>query len=224
MILDFTTTAVARPKIVDRTYASFHKNLKGIEFDKCTLYINIDPLPASVDRNKVIKVAEKYFGKVVANTPEQGNYTQAYNWCWSSAQTEYIFNLEDDWTLKEEVNVDRIMRFFDAHKNLFEVALRAYPYVYQKCPTSPAFLHERFYKKVGGNLDPTLNPETQLRGKKFGIKMPCKAENISHEGKVCVYPKNVKKVILKDIGREWIESSKFKRPPKKARFTTWVTK
>ena len=94
MILDFTTTAVSRPEVVNKTYRSFCSKLKGVEFDKCTLYINIDPFPVNSDRKKVIKVAEYYFGKVVVNTPSKGNFTKACNWCWKSAKTEYIFNLQ----------------------------------------------------------------------------------------------------------------------------------
>lgn len=222
MILDFTTTAVNRPDIVDRTYSSFYKNLKNVDFDQCTLYINIDPLPKSEGREEVVEVSKKYFGNVVSRMPEKGNYTEAYNWLWSSAQTEYLFNLEDDWILIKEVNIEKLINIFHEQEGLYEVALRAYPYKYDKCPTSPNIMHRRYYSKVGGNLDPNINPEVQLRGKNFGLEMPSKDSGISAKGKIIAWPKN--RIIVKDIGREWIENSKLRRPNKKSHFTTWVEK
>ncbi len=212
--LDFTTTAVARPKIVNRTYQSFSKNLKGVDFKKSRLFINIDPLPTTVDRQEVVAVAEQYFGEVVANMPDVGNYTAAYNWVWPNAETEHIFNLEDDWLLTEEIDVQKMLKWFRKKENLYEVALRAYPYHYDKTPTSPSIMHERFYKAIGGNLDESLNPEVQLRGNPFGLDQ-------IDASKVVAMPKHV---VLQDIGRDWIESQPFQRPPKKARFTTWVEK
>ena len=35
--MDFTTTAVIRPEIIDSTYKSFNENLLGINLKKCTL-------------------------------------------------------------------------------------------------------------------------------------------------------------------------------------------
>ncbi len=219
MVLDFTTTAVARPRIVNRTYNSFTKNLKGVEFDKCTLFINIDPAPAGVDRKNVVKVAKKYFGKVVPNLPKTPSFTGAYNWCWSSAKTRFIFNLEDDWKLLEPINIKQLVSFFDKHKQLYEVALRAYPRKYNKCALSPALLHRRFYHKVGGKLDTKLNPECQLRGRAFGLRLPSPESGIPANGKVVAFPS---KVVLADLGREWLKKQPLKKPKKKAHFTSWV--
>ena len=219
--MDFTTTAVARPDIVDKTYASFSKNLKGLDLKDCRLFINVDPVPSGVNRNEVIEVAEKYFGEVYPNYPEKPNFTAAYNWVWSSAQTEYIFNLEDDWLLLKSVSVPKLLEYFKQHPKLMEVALRAYRYSYNVCPLSPCILHERYYKAVAGNLNEKSNPESQLRGKKFGIKMPAKEFKISEKGKLVVYPG---KIILKDIGRHWLRKSNFKKPARKGKFIMWEEK
>ena len=219
--MDFTTTAMARPEIVYSTYKSFNKRLKGIDLKKCKLFINIDPLPDNIDRREVEDVAKQFFGEVHANYPDKPNYTEAYNWIWSNASTEFIFNLEDDWNLEEDVFIPHLLENFKTHPNLMEIALRAYKYKYLKCPTSPSIMHERYYKAVGGNLNKKLNPETQLRGKNFGIEMPDPESGISQKGKLIVYPKNV---ILKDIGRQWLDNSGYQRPKKKCYFTSWEKK
>lgn len=225
IIMDFTTTAMARPEIVDRTYASFSKNLKGIDLKECRLFINVDPLPNDVNREEVIKVAEKYFEEVHPNYPEKANFTAACNWIWSNAQTEYIFHLEDDWQLIEKVSVPQLLKYFKKHSKLLEVALRAYRYQYLICPLSPNIMHERYYKAIAGKLNENCNPEIQLRGKKFGIDMPTREFKISTKGKLVIYPEKKNKIIVKDIGRKWIKKSKYKKPKgKKGHFTTWESK
>ncbi len=223
--MDFTTTAVARPMIVNKTYESFARNLKGINLKNCRLFINVDPLPPDVNRKNVVKVARKYFGEVHANFPEEANFTAAYNWIWSNAETKYIFNIEDDWQLIREVNVRQLLSFFEKAPKLMQVALRAYRYRYLSVALSPSILHERFYKAVAGNLNPKRNPEAQIRGKNFGLKMPARSLKISHKGKVIGYPGNIKQIAVRDIGRGWMKRSKYRKPrSSKTRFVTWEQK
>jgi hypothetical protein len=223
MNIDFTTTAMARPEILEQTYQSFSENLRGLDLNKCRLFINIDPLPEGVNRNGCIVVAKKYFKEVVVNLPEEPNYTAAYNWLWSSAESEFIFNLEDDWRLAVEVRWSDLIAYFKKYPQLLSVALRAYRYDYKSCPTSPSVMHRRFYGAVGGNLDETINPESQLRGANFGIEMPAKVFGIPPKGKVVAHPHSG--VILEDLGRDWIKQSDYRIPPvKKNRFVRWVKK
>jgi len=224
IIMDFTTPATVRPEIVDATYSSFSKNLKGIDLKKCRLFINIDPLPNGVNRKGITEVAKKYFKKVYPNYPEKPNFTAACNWVWSHAETEYIFHLEDDWLLLEKVSVPKLLKYFGTHSKLMEVALRAYNYHYSVCPLSPCVMHRKYYKAVAGNLNEEINPEIQLRGRKFGIEMPSHDSKISPKGNVIVYPEERKRIIVKDIGREWLKNSRFKKPKGKSRFISWEKK
>lgn len=224
IIMDFTTPAMARPDILDRTYSSFSKNLKGIDLKECRLFINIDPLPADVNRTKVAAVAKKYFKEVHANYPDKANFTAACNWLWSNAETEYIFHIEDDWQLIKEVSVKRMLNYFKQHSELMEVCLRAYRYKYITCPLSPNIMHKRYYKAVAGKLDENANPEVQLRGKKFGIEMPAPALGVACKGKIIACPEKQGNVVIEDIGRRWLKKSKFKKPKKKGGFISWETK
>ena len=220
MIMDFTTTALSRPGIVNRTFASFVDNLGGVEFDKCTLYINIDPLPDGADRREVVEVAERYFGTVVANMPSTPNFTAACNWVWSSAKSEVICHLEDDWELVRSVDMAEMVQHFETCDTLYQAVFRAYPYKYKKCVLSPSVMHRRFYGEIGGKLDTGLNPEIQLRGKQFGISMPSPESKISQKGKVTVPHR---RIMVRDVGRRWAKKNGFSKP-KKGIFTTYVTK
>jgi hypothetical protein len=223
--MDFTTTAVARPGVLDQTLSSFSKNLKGLNMKECRMVINIDPLPSNKNRDRVIKVAEKHFGDVLYRLPDKANFTAAYNWIWKNAETKYIFNLEDDWQLSKEIDVPFLMDYFHKNKKLLQVILRAYRYHYRTCALSPSIIHKRMYSAVGGNLDNNINPEAQLRGERFGIRMPHRGKIGSH-GLIRVYPKKLKTIIVHDLGRRWIRKTKFKKSGggKKARFITWEKK
>jgi len=225
--MDFTTTAMTRPEILETTLESFSKNLEDINLKDCRLVINIDPLPPGIKRKYVINVAEKYFKKVEYNLPTVANFTAAVNWIWKTANTEYIFHLEDDWELLEPVSMNTIIEYFRRNRKLLQVILRAYRYNYATCALSPSIIHKKMYSAIGGNLNPVINPEAQLRGKRFGIHMPIRERGkASPAGKIIVYPENRKGVILKDLGRSWINRTKYKKTGegKKARFITWETR
>ena len=225
--MDFTTTAVCRPGVLDKTLASFDKNLLDINLKDCRMVINIDPLPRKCDRQEVVIVAEKYFGEVKYNMPKVANFTAAYNWVLSNAETNYIFNLEDDWELRRAIKLRDVIKYFKTNKQMLQVLLRAYKYHYRTCALSPGVWNKRFYQAVGGKLRTDLNPEAQLRGERFGIIMPTRAlKAIKSKQFVGVYPQHVKQVILRDLGRAWINKTKFRKngKGKKAHFTTWEGK
>ena len=68
--MDFTTTAVARPKILNQTLSSFSENLKGINLKDCRLIINIDPLPPNIKRKAVINISLKRpWGQCISTSP-----------------------------------------------------------------------------------------------------------------------------------------------------------
>ena len=237
--IDITTTAVNRPEIHDITFSSFTRHLNGVDWSRSTLYINIDPFPPG-DRSECVRVAEKYFGQVVANMPDVPNYTAAYNWVWSHAKTKYILNLEDDWRLKKDVHIGTLLQYFDQIPSLYEVVLRAYTYHYPCTCTSPAILCRRYYHTIGGKLDITRNPETQTHSRQdMGLFIPnrnnCSGNAIRKF--VVAYPEitgDKRECLVEDIGRDWLDNSKYCRPQqfpksdprynKKCNFVKWEVK
>ena len=229
--MDFTTTACNRIDVIRKTYESFSKNLLGVDFKKCKLYINVDPLPEPSLRQleDICEMCWEFFGEVETNYPCTPNYTAAYKWLYTHAQTKLIFNLEDDWILPKPIQIDVLTNAFEKNPNLYAASFRAYPHHYISIPTSPQVLHRRFYLPVGKGLDPTINPEIQLRADKIpGIELPNKRSEhgriIRMAGKGYIWPETggSHNIVVKDIGREWIEKTTFKRPDSKESFTTWI--
>lgn len=227
--LDFTTTAMARPGVLNNTLKSFSRNLRGLNLKDCRMIINVDPLPPDKAKRKdVVKVARKYFKEVKHNYPSEANFTAAVNWVWSNAETEYIFHLEDDWELIKPISVPKMLKYFEKNKELIQVILRAYRYAYKTCALSPSIIHRKMYSAIGGNLTSAVNPEAQLRGERHGIIMPTRSRKKGHSHKrlIVVYPEKIKNVVLRDLGRAWINKTSYRKSGggKKARFTTWEKK
>ena len=155
----FTTTALSRPEIIEKTYSSFNSNIKG-GLKKYNLIINIDPVPNSDENDKVVKISEKYFKNVIYRISETPNFTSALNWCWETANTEYIFHLEDDWILDKSINLEKLIK-----KNLDfnEIILRAYTYKYDKLALSPGILSKKTYKSFVHTLETSCSLVLFLR-------------------------------------------------------------
>jgi len=219
-MIDVTTTACLRPEVIKQTYESFAKNLKGLSLKDCRLVINIDPVPKEnlSCKKDIEQICESIFGQVLFNFPESPNFTQAVNWCWSTAKSDIILHLEDDWVLEKAIYFDQIVRMFSTDTSIYQIVLKAYNNVYDRCCLSPSFISKEMYAKVGGNLDPNINCEIQLRGKKFGLEMPSPEENIPYQNRIRIYSSNI---VVRDIGRKWLSSTKYKKPDKKFLFTTW---
>lgn len=236
--MDFTTTAMPRPDVYNRCLRSFEKNLIGLSLKDCNLFINIDPLPYNskselmeINRLRcgVVGVAESYFKNVFPRLPKVGNYADAYKWIWNNADSEIIFNIEDDWILNRPVNVNHLLKKFE-NNTLYQVVFRAYNYVYPTCCTSPSLLHRRWYKPIAKGMNKTQNPESQIHKNtdhRFNTfipnrktcssrKLPGKRRKI--EKYVYAYPKwrmIPKNIIVEDIGRDWIKNSPYISPVEK---------
>ena len=219
--LTFTTTATIRPSLLDTTYSSFCSNLKGVDFKSSKLIINIDPLP-EFQTNKideVLKVANKYFGNVIYNTPNVANFPLALKWIWSNVDTEYSFNLEDDWILKKTVNIRNLITTLESSKRAIGVSLNAYTFNANKFRfrLSPCILEGNWVRKVYPYLNGKMCPEQQIRKtipKSLIKPMLNYPPYSSKEGGV---------KIVTDTGRKWREKRNLHRNDNgtKTGFTTW---
>lgn len=204
--VSFCTTALARPEIINQTYQSFSENIENLDFFKCKLYINIDPIPNDKKLQQgVLEVAKSYFSDVFVRMPAKANFTCALSWCWSSADTPYIFQLEDDWILLKKMDFNKISNLFD--DNIKIVILTAYTHFeYTGVALSPSIWKRELYKAFVNSFDKKVNPEHQL---KYMFR------NTFSKNNVLVIDN---KIIVKDIGREWSKKHNLKKPKEKARF------
>lgn len=121
--LEFTTTACNRPELLIRTYSSFVKNLKGVDFSRSILYLNIDPMPNAEGAELVEKVAKQFFGRVFVRYTDKGCASAANAWVLRQPKGEFFFNLEDDWELRREVNIFDMISLLQQRKGAMQCYL-----------------------------------------------------------------------------------------------------
>lgn len=204
--IGFTTTATARPALLDRTYGSFQKCLQ-ISLKDFPLYLNVDPAPSSKGVDDVIRVAESYFGSVTINTPQTPNFAKAVAWCWNAVSEEFVFHLEDDWRMSKVVPLSDILAYCD-NDRIVGVILRAYRYRYRRPPLSPAIWRSAFCQQM--SFVPDVNPEVQFHT--FFRSSAWSAKNLKVVGS---------KPIVHDTGRAWAKKNKIRPRGKKSSFVRW---
>lgn len=208
MKLEFGTTSTIRPIISDHSFGSFHKNLKGVDWEDSTLYINIDPIPKG-NPEDVIRVAEKYFGRVIVNIPEEPQFCRALKWVLSKPTEDYFFYLQDDFTLDRNVHIDELKELLGnivGDKKVVCANLRCYNQINDmRICLSPFLGFSWWCFMLGKTLDERYNPERQTREKSDAN--PHGGKNPS---KYCSYHYPEKKIIS-DIGRQWLRLNGLKR-------------
>jgi hypothetical protein len=214
IVLEFTTTACNRPSVLNSTYSSYSKNLKGVDFEKSRLYLNVDPSPDSTDIDKVEEVAKRYFGEVIVNYPTTSNFSAAAFWCFSQVKGDMFFHLEDDWHLTREVDIHRMISKL-GNSNLQCILNKKRTPATSRERGEPSFvpslISTRYWQKYLVGFDLSSNPEYQMKTK-FRNKSTALFENRSVD-----YDSS--KELSKDIGRLWLTKNGLARNYKQG--TSW---
>ena len=222
MKIDFTTTAVLRPEILERTYRSFRDNLRGIELCDQALHIHLDHFGYGLVGD-VFETSRLFFKEVRmwnnhSNLRNGPSFPAAVKWCWSQPTTEFFFHLEDDWELTRPFDFTRLTQAMEEDPNLTSASLRAYggPENDNRILLSPGLFRTTHAKAIAERLSIHANPEKQLRD--------ASPEN-PHGGKQGLYygRQVPSEVNLRDIGREWLDASPY-RKERPIFFTKWVEK
>lgn len=198
----FTTTAMPRPELLERTYASFCRNIKWLDFKQINLFINIDKPQHGMDDieqkyEDIKSICQHYFAKVIINTSNRGNFAEAVKWIFSQVDTEYVFNLEDDWELLCELP-DYVCDFFE-NKNIKQVGIRGSKNSQPRFVLSPSIMRADFCRYIANNLTSSKNPEEQIRN----------LTNRQASDIFAYWPYEPEKVMLKDLGRAWMQKTPY---------------
>ena len=113
MELEFVTCAVNRQKLLDITYSTLQKHLKGVDFEKSKLYIHIDKTPTEENIKLVEEVARKYFKNTVVkytDDKKMARYSRSFKWAMEQPKGKYFFYMEDDWNFVRDFHVDECIK------------------------------------------------------------------------------------------------------------------
>lgn len=225
--IDITMSATIRPSILDQTLRSFSQNMLSRK-NHYRLILNVDPIGEDVRQDSMLIVARNYFDDIVYNFPKTPCFCKAVIWCWDQVTADYCLHLEDDWRLLFPIDVDDMINIMERHKDLVSLRLSKdlvprckagikYGFIYApKISLNPTLFLSSFIKNVVTLMDPTLNPEKQLRPSE---KTP-RGVLISKINNG-IYTRNHFGPVVVDIGRTWMENSKY---TKDTGFIEWRSK
>lgn len=230
MKINIITTATIRPKILEKTYKSFTNNIKELKDSK--LIINIDLIGETINKkiiNETIRIVNKYFPKNKINISEKPSFSNAVKWCWNNIDDdcEYVFILEDDWTINKKINLNHMIEIHKKNPYLASLKLSKINLKKSKKSILNGFIHEdklsfnpnliksEFIKQCAPLISETGNPEKQMRNNNPLMK------DIINKWKYGIYIGSGYDKIVNDIGRSWMNNSKFK---KQTGFLKWEEK
>jgi len=242
--IDIVTTSVIRPDILEGTFKSFTENLFK-EKDRYRLFINIDCIGDEKDIPKMLEICNKYFDEVYYRTSREPSFPKAVLWLWEQAcktDSDFIFHLEDDWSLFRYTNIDHLINILNKYKDL--ACLRLYkedipniktPRLFNKIydyhdegffisrdssdqfGLNPVLIKKEYIKEALPLLKEDINPEKQMRAAHpwmYDFIMKWKYGIYGNPGdKILVWGKR---------GKHWRENMGFEKG--KSGFTTWVKK
>jgi len=243
--IDITMTATIRPKILKRTFTSFDKNMFYKDKDRFRLIINIDPIGDDGKTVKdILKVCKEFFhkSKIVVTTPKEASFPKAVLNVWNNVEADWIFHLEDDWTLNRKIDVDDMIGILKDYKDL--ACLRLYKFSTPK-GKKPKFFRAKyvyndrgFYTSVDKHRQFGLNP-VLIRGKFFRQALPLMVDGKNPEKQFrysnarmrpvlmkwsyAIYGRPGSKALVSDIGRNWLKTKRF-RKPRSGQFLHWENK
>jgi len=226
MNIDITTSATVRPDILERTFSSFRENLLN-DNHEYRLVINIDPI-GELDKtpDDVLAVARKHFSNVIHRIPESPCFTDAVMWCWGQAESDLIFHLEDDWEMVRAIDLDQLLATISElpKYDSFLLCRRKMKgsndstnrvQTVSRLSLNPNFIRKRFVHKAITLMSVSKNPEKQLR--KVDPECGPFIKSTHHVR----YTEQGSGIIVRDIGREWIEKMRY---AKNTGFLQWKTK
>lgn len=223
-MIDIMTTATLRPEILKKTYSSFREKL--IKDEPVRIILNVDPVGDDCDPKEVVDIAMEIFkgAPIVWNVPKTPGFSKAFRWCWEQAVCDFVLNLEDDWELLEEIDLNYMKELLSADEILASLRIPFFAAEekrmvnwntevflwngkYFECPRQmqrlvgfsghPSLLKGEFVKKCARLIDITRNPEKQFHADNQALV----AEVMRWKFGVYGYPKSRK--MLSDIGRPW---------------------
>lgn len=243
-MIDITTTATIRPDVLDKTLSSFKSKL--FKNYPCRLIINIDPVgEEDKTAEDVLRVAEKYFPVIWGHTPTEPHFGRAFKWCWSQVTSQWVFHLEDDWELLENISLELLLGIMRSRPLLASIRI---PWFKASaldmknwnlwfpwdgslfmCPHDlrspagfcghPSLLRGDFVRRCTPLLFTETNPEKQFHG----LNPRLTAEALQWNYGVYGYPNSPK--MLRELGEPWRTANKIKKSTPngipKADFITW---
>lgn len=194
--------------------------------------------------SEIEDVLDQYpFRHIVMRQSFKPHFPTAFLWCMSNVEAPLLFHLEEDWELTMPIDFCKMFHLFAEYKDLVHLRLSSFRSTKYTCKNwnkmlywngkffevkqnekcvvgwagHPGFTRASFMKNCIEFMDPNVNPEKQVKGRR-GSHPINTIINMSRFG--CFHPQESNPAI-KDIGRQWMIENGFKKKGNKAFFVEW---
>jgi hypothetical protein len=239
--LDVATTATVRPGLYERTLKSFKPLLD--QYPHWRLILNVDPVGAKGRTvQEVVDVAKKYFKTVLVRKPATSCFQNAWKFCVSALENDYVFWLEDDWELTKPVDFTRMLELMDSEQDLATMRLPRWPSTdtfrqwnrrvidgwngrYMDLPfknirgcgysNNPSLTRREFLQPMLPHITGTVDPEKQIAG--FNPYLL----QWTLSWRFGVFQGQNEPHVVEDTGEQWRKRHKLGKGSDKLHFRTW---
>jgi hypothetical protein len=221
--LDVTLVCGARPELLLPTLQSFQKRVFK-HFDLGTCYANIDLFGGNEDDRKACReIIQQHFKSVKITEPATPSFGMAVKTIWSQVQSPFVLHMEDDWEVLEDITPARVLPLFVGPTRAVKLVCKELMWngndqYYERTRkyrmfglivwkslrkrsifgTSPAFFSADFVRSAAMMMDPSLDPEKQMRPK----NNPQLAAYVE-QFRCKLLPGLAQQNIIRDTGRDW---------------------
>src|SRR5438105_4699863 len=111
--IELSIVAARRPALLARTLESFDQHLFR-NFNFSNALINIDPIWGDqTQSDECAARIKKYFPAAMIFTPDTAGFCAAVKRLWTNSKADFLFHLEDDWILTEDITPSILDHFKD---------------------------------------------------------------------------------------------------------------
>lgn len=241
-LIDITITATRRPELLQTTLRSFHERcFHRIPQKYMRAIINVDPIGHEMESIKIADIVREFFPNIIFRLADTPHFGAAFKWVWSQTVAPFVFHLEEDWELLQEIDIFHLIDIIDRHPDLALLRLpmfiagpdkmknwsHFYPWngFFFECPYDrrielgftghPSLIRGDYVRNCVRVIDSSLNPEKQFH---HGPHLLIKEVALWQYG-VYGFPNNMP--IIRDIGRQWMIRNQWIKKGTKAVFTQW---
>ncbi len=127
-----------------------------IDFGEHEVYsIFIDDYPLNRDDDKIISIAKKFkFDEVVLHPVNKGltlTWSELWNYL-ANQDFDYIWHHEDDVVFKEQVSMDKLIRFLNRYPAFCQVNLKRQPWYEKELQETPTLPTDQFFEDMRFNV------------------------------------------------------------------------
>lgn len=176
--------ASRRPDLIEKTLASFSKNL-FCNFNVNAFFANVDPIFGDqIEHSETVSCIRQYFPNALIREPHTPSFGGAVKWVWSQFRPGLALHLEDDWELIQRITPEDVLPKFQPGYSAVSLCgnhpkwykRRPYLWVGRRRPgllsfstmkipamgTSPKFIDGELATRLSQIMDPNLDPEKQM--------------------------------------------------------------